>query len=74
MKTNLKGIYKSFDCTACGNEEESQQHVLEFELLRKLNKEIKEKPVYEKTFEGNVSQLIYIEKILKKTCPLRKKV
>jgi hypothetical protein len=59
------GMYESFQCTECGNEEESQKHVLECEKLLKWNKEIKEKPVYEKIFEGNVSHQIYIAKIFK---------
>ena len=74
LKTNLKGMYESFECTACGNEEESQKHVLECEELLKWNKEIVEKPVYEKIFEGNVGQQIYIAKIFKENMHIKEKM
>ena len=67
----MKGMYESFECTACGNEEESQKHVLECEELLKRNKEIKENSVYEKIFDGNVSQQIYIAKIFKENMHIK---
>ena len=73
LKTNLKGMYDSFQCTACGIEEETQKHVLECKELIKLNKEIKEIPIYEKIFEGDVSQQIYIAKVFKENMQIKEK-
>ena len=74
LKTNLKGMYESFECTACGKEEESQKHILECEELIKWNKEIKEKPEYEKIFEGNISQQNYIAKIFIENMNIKEKL
>ena len=45
--------------------------VLECEELLKRNKEIKENSVYEKIFDGNVSQQIYIAKIFKENMHIK---
>ena len=71
LKTNLKGMYESFECTVCGNAEESQKHVLECKELLKWNKEIKEK-LFMRILLKEMSVNIYIlQRFLKKTCILR---
>ena len=36
VKTNMMGMYDTFECTACKNDEESQKHILEWnELIKK---------------------------------------
>ena len=74
LKTNFKNMYESYECTACGNEEESQKHILECRELLKRNKDIKENPVYEKIFEGNISQQINIAKIFKENMQIKEKM
>ena len=54
VKVNLKGIYDSLECTACGLEEESQIHVIK---CKKLNENRVEKNIkYEKLFYGTVDE------------------
>ena len=67
-------MYESLECTAFGNEEESQKHVLECKELLKWNKEIKETTVYENFVEGNVSQQIYIAKIFKENMHIKEEM
>jgi hypothetical protein len=71
LKTNLQGMYDSYECTACGKEGENQKHILECEEILKRNKELKEYPVYEKIFEGNVNEQIYIAKIFQENMQIK---
>ena len=71
LKTNLQGMYDSYECTACGKEDENQKHILECEEILKRNKELKEYPVYEKIFEGNVNEQIYIAKIFQENMQIK---
>ena len=36
LKKNYEGMYDDLECSACGEEEESQQHILECSVLVKL--------------------------------------
>ena len=65
IKTNFKGIYDSYECDACGNEEESQAHILECTKLTSMNTEVMEMPKYEKLFHGNVQDQVKIASIFK---------
>ena len=63
VKVNLKGIYDSLECTACGLEEESQIHVIK---CKKLNENRVEKNVkYEKLFYGTVEEKLEIARIFR---------
>ena len=57
--------------TACGKEDENRKHILECKEIRKRNKELKEYPVYEKIFEGNVNEQIYIAKIFQENMQIK---
>lgn len=67
-------MYESYECTACETEEESQKHILECKEILKRNKDLKEIPVYEKIFEGNISQQINIAKIFKENMQIKEKM
>ena len=57
-KVNLKGKYDNLECTACGLEEESQEHILKCTELNR-NKEIEEVN-YERIFNGTVAEKLKI--------------
>ena len=46
IKNNLKGSYDELECTACGIEEETQKHSLEYNILNINGKD--EEVKYEK--------------------------
>ena len=39
-KKNMKGIYDTHECEACGKEIESQDHVIKCDILTKINQRI----------------------------------
>ena len=59
VKANLKSMYDNTDCGACGQEEESQEHVIKCEVL---NKKEKIEFNYEKINSGTVKEKIEIAK------------
>ena len=63
VKRNLKGMYDNLDCTACGEEEETQEHIIQCKKLskNKENNDVK----YEKLFNGTVGEKLIIAKIFK---------
>jgi hypothetical protein len=63
IKVNLKGKYDTWECSACGNEEETQQHVIECKELNR-NKSI-EDIKYDKLFNGTVIEKLKIAKMFK---------
>ena len=59
-KMNLKGMYDNLECTACGQEEETQEHIIN---CSKLNENKLEKNVnYEKIFDGTVHEKLKVAK------------
>ena len=67
LKTNLKGIYDSYECSVCGKEEESQAHIIECEIISKLienrkddceNNDKEESIDDEEIFGNNVKKLV----------------
>ena len=63
VKRNLKGMYDNLDCTACGTEEETQEHVLKCEGLNKNTE--KNNVEYTKLFNGTVIEQLKIAKTFK---------
>ena len=57
-KTNYKGLYDTYECDVCGDEDESQAHILKCSKLVNMNKESIEIPNYEMIFEGNVDDKV----------------
>ena len=64
MKMNYKGIYDSFECSACKEEEESQAHMFECKEIAKKCEEAY-KVEYEKIFDGKVNDQVEIARIFK---------
>ena len=63
IKHNLKGKYDTLECHACGNDEETQQHILQCkELNRNEDTEVFN---YEKLFNGTVTEKLKIAKKFK---------
>ena len=58
IKHNLKGKYDNLECHACGNEEKTQQHILQCEKLNR--NEDTEVLNYEKLFNGTVMEKLKI--------------
>ena len=63
IKKNYEVMYANLECSACGEEEESQQHILECSVLVNMNKDYEELPKYEKIFDGTVDDQMKIAKI-----------
>ena len=63
VKRNLKGMFDDMNCTACGLEEETQEHVLICSKLTNNKGDMNVK--YEKLFNGTVSEKLMIAKMFK---------
>ena len=50
LKTNYKGIYDTYECSACEENEENEAHILECKELLKLNKEVNDSLDYKNTY------------------------
>ena len=55
----MKSLYETFKCRACGDENETQNHVLNCKILLEMNKD-SEKQQYEKLFSNNLNDQIKI--------------
>ena len=73
IKMNYKGIYDSFECSACKKEEESQAHIFESKEIAKKNEEVY-KLEYDKIFEGKVEEQVEIARIFKKLMKIKDKM
>ena len=63
IKVNLKGKYDTLECSACGIEEENQQHVI---CCKEINeKRSMENIKYENIFNGTVEEKLKIAKVSK---------
>ena len=63
IKVNLKGKYDTLECSACGIEEENQQHVI---CCKEINeKRSMENIKYENIFNGTVEEKLKIAKVFK---------
>ena len=65
VKRNLKGMFDDMNCTACGLEEETQEHVLICSKLTNNKGDMNVK--YEKLFNGTVSEKLMIAKMFKES-------
>ena len=70
-KKNYQGMYDEFLCDECGEEEESQQHILECRIVLDMNKEYKEMTKYEKLFYGTVSEQVLIARLFKQNMDIK---
>ena len=49
IKTNLKGLFDTHECGACGQEEETQEHIIKCTKLRSMHTDNSEHPEHEKS-------------------------
>ena len=73
-KPNFKGKYDFYECDACGNEDESQKHILECTELMKHNTNEKDNPPYERLFDGTVMGMSKIAKLFKQNMDIKEKM
>ena len=52
----MKNLYESYACRACGNENESQKHVINSKILLEMNKESEKIIEYETIFSNCVKE------------------
>ena len=63
IKLNHKNKYETYECDACKIEDESQEHVMKCEEIKKIQKyDENEVPEYEKIMTGNLRDQIKIAK------------
>ena len=66
LKINLKGLYDTYECEVCMNEDESQKHIYRCpEILRIRNINFDEIPDYERIMNGSIKEKLEISRILK---------
>ena len=68
-KTNFKGLYDTYECDLCGEDDESQAHILECKKITNMNKS--DLPDYDKIFEGTISEQVKIAKLFKQNMKIR---
>ena len=74
-KTNMKGKYDSHECSACGEENENQEHVIKCNVLLQMNTDYdKEVTNYDEVLHGNVAQQSKIAKLFKNNMKILKKL
>ena len=65
-KTNVKGKYDSHERSACGEENENQEHVIKCKVLLQMNSEYDMKfRDYQHILNGNVAQQLEISRLFK---------
>ena len=63
IKMNHKNKYETYECDACKIEDETQEHVMKCEEIKKIQKyDENELPEYEKIMTGNLRDRIKIAK------------
>ena len=72
-KTNLKGLYDSYKCDLCGEEDESQAHILKCTRLVNENMDISEIPIYDKIFEQNTNKQVNFARIFQQNMKFKEK-
>ena len=75
-KNNFKGLHDTYECDACDNENETQEHIIQCKVLNILNIENTEKelPKYEKLLNGKVHEQIQIARIFKQNMDIKDQI
>ena len=63
VKINMRGKYHNLECEACGLEEETQQHIIQFEVLNR-NKD-DENIQYGRLLNVTVREHLHFKKTMK---------
>ena len=74
VKMNTKGMYDDYECELCGEENETQKHILECKELTKNNNSKRNIPNYEKLFTGNVKDKLEIARIFIENIKIRDEI
>ena len=76
VKMNMKNKYESNECEACGENEETQEHVLNCEIILSMHEEYEksEKEEYEKIENGSVKEKIKVAKLFMKNIKIIEKL
>ena len=67
LKTNMKGIYDSYECQICENEEETQEHILKCKGINNEENQVK----YEDIFSGTAKEKMKVAKCFKENMKIR---
>jgi hypothetical protein len=71
---NYKGIDDSYECEACGLENERQNHIFKCKEILEVSKEEDNIPNYERLSEGTVQEQVSIARIFKKHMAIKEKI
>ena len=75
VKVNLKGLYDSYECEVCQNEEETQKHIYECQEIWKMKEYHDENPPeYENIMIENVKEKLEIARIFKENLEIYEKM
>ena len=73
-KVNYKGLYDTYECDLCGEEDESQEHILYCQEIIKRNPNFLEKDEYEKIFNGNPSEKLKLARIFQQNMNIKETI
>ena len=74
VKKNLQGMYDTYECGVCLEEEESQKHIYECKEIWKMKENNDEKiPDYENIMNGNVREKLEVARIFKENIKSKRK-
>ena len=75
-KINQKNRYDSYECEACGQTDESQEHVTNCNVILEMHNEWKpsEIPKYEKIMNGNLKEHVMICKVFRNNLKIIKRL
>jgi len=75
-KMNMKHKYETHECDVCGQENETQEHILKCSEIIKLNNKLKNSkiPNYTKLFNGKVSAQLEIARIFKQNMKIKQSI
>ena len=63
VKMNYKNLYETHECRACGENDETQEHILKCKILMESNNKVNKIPEYKKLFNGTVKDQLEISKV-----------
>ena len=75
VKMNLKGLYDTYECLVCLNQDESQEHIYSCEEIWKIRKEsFSNVPEYEKIMNGKTNQKLEVARNFKANLKIQEEI
>ena len=74
VRANFEGQYDDKLCPLCAEDQDSQQHLLQCEVLLTPGTLVDQVPVYENIFVGTLDEKVSIARIIKEKYDMRKKM